>query len=222
MREHKSFVFHESYAKVLWRIQDPVQKGRYAEMITQYAFNKAVPSEDDPNYNLFLLIQPILDKSQERAESGTRGGLANRKEYDSFDMSTKLASGTSESDKDDERNKERNKEQELEEMFTRFWSVYPRKDAKKTARKTFYKIMGKAANPEALLTTIIEAVKVARHSDGWTKDNGHYIPLPASWLNSERWEDQGVSEDLADDHQEVDKQSLDDAAVMILKDGGAE
>ena len=36
---------------------------------------------------------------------------------------------------------------------------------------------------------ILNAVEIQKQSDQWTKDGGQFIPLPATWLNNSRWED---------------------------------
>jgi hypothetical protein len=33
-------------------------------------------------------------------------------------------------------------------------------------------------------------VKVWKNSQQWTKDGGQFIPMPATWLNGRRWEDE--------------------------------
>ena len=37
--------------------------------------------------------------------------------------------------------------------------------------------------------TLTAAVEAQKQSAQWTKDNGQYIPNPATWLNQGRWED---------------------------------
>lgn len=66
--------------------------------------------------------------------------------------------------------------------FDRFWSVYPKKVGKEAARKSFAKV-------KAPVDTLIAAVEAQKQSTQWTKDNGQYIPNPATWLNQGRWED---------------------------------
>ena len=68
------------------------------------------------------------------------------------------------------------------EDFELFWNVYPKKIGKKEAYKAFQK----AKKPVQLL---INAVKAQMDSEQWTKDNGRYIPNPATWLNQGRWDD---------------------------------
>ena len=69
--------------------------------------------------------------------------------------------------------------------FDEFWSVYPRKVGKKDARRAFDKAL-KAADAE----TMIRAVKAQKQSGQWLRENGRYIPNPATWLNQGRWDDE--------------------------------
>lgn len=64
--------------------------------------------------------------------------------------------------------------------FSLFWEAYPRKEAKGRARPAFMKAL-KKVEPEKLLA----AVRAYKFSPDKT-----YIPLPATWLNDERWLDQ--------------------------------
>jgi hypothetical protein len=70
--------------------------------------------------------------------------------------------------------------------FQAFWSAYPNKKAKSAALKAFTKL-----KPDtALLAEMLKAIEVQKQSAQWQKDNGQYIPNPATWLNQERWEDE--------------------------------
>lgn len=40
------------------------------------------------------------------------------------------------------------------------------------------------------LPELLKAVYAARASKGWRKEDGEFIPHPATWLRGERWEDQ--------------------------------
>ncbi len=73
-----------------------------------------------------------------------------------------------------------------EQAFDSFWTSYPKKQAKANARKAFDKL-----NPdEALLQRMLVALEWQKTSPSWTKDNGQFIPYPATWLNGRRWEDE--------------------------------
>jgi len=69
--------------------------------------------------------------------------------------------------------------------FDRFWKAYPRKVKRPRALKAFEKL---SPNAE-LLQAIVNAVERAKASDEWRRDNGQYIPHPATWINDRRWED---------------------------------
>lgn len=78
---------------------------------------------------------------------------------------------------------------ELFTDFDAFWKAYPRKTAKGLARKAWAKI-----HPDAAITQkMLEALTWQRLQPQWLKDGGQYIPLPATYLNQERWEDEPVN-----------------------------
>lgn len=68
--------------------------------------------------------------------------------------------------------------------FADFWKAYPRRVARKDAEKSWAKI------PAETHRKILEAVLKARSTEDWRKDNGRFIPYPATYLNGERWEDE--------------------------------
>ena len=72
------------------------------------------------------------------------------------------------------------------ESFEDFWEMYPRKEAKKDALKAFQKLKPDSA----LIEKMLAALDQQKKSEAWKKDGGQYIPLPASWIRGERWEDE--------------------------------
>lgn len=84
--------------------------------------------------------------------------------------------------------KKQNKElNELQEkQFDKFWQAYPKKVSKKQAQKSWKKI-----NPSLeLFEKILKALEMVKQTEQWEKDNGKFIPYPATWLNQERWTDE--------------------------------
>jgi hypothetical protein len=73
-----------------------------------------------------------------------------------------------------------------ESDFEQFWKIYPRKVAKGDARKAW--LTTTSIRPS--IADLLKAVYAARASKQWLKDDGEYIPHPATWLRQERWEDQ--------------------------------
>lgn len=71
-------------------------------------------------------------------------------------------------------------------LFNEFWSAYPRKQGKAKAAQAFAKLKP----DESLLGEILAALDWQKQSASWTKENGQFIPLPATYLNGRRWEDE--------------------------------
>lgn len=76
-------------------------------------------------------------------------------------------------------------EDELWTLFDRFWKAYPRRQYKDRARKAWAKL----APDLELCRKMAAALEVQKQSDQWVRDNGRYIPHPATWLNGRCWED---------------------------------
>lgn len=70
-----------------------------------------------------------------------------------------------------------------DDRFDEFWACYPKKVGKGAARKAFSKV-------KVPVETLISALETQKKSPQWTRDNGQYIPNPATWLNQGRWEDE--------------------------------
>jgi DNA-binding MarR family transcriptional regulator len=87
--------------------------------------------------------------------------------------------------------------------FDRFWAAYPKKQKKLEAQK----IWGKLKPDVELAGQIIKDVQRRKDTFDWTKENRKYCPLPSSYLNGRRWED------------EIEATDPDTAPVMRGKDG---
>ncbi len=71
-------------------------------------------------------------------------------------------------------------------LFEKFYHVYPKKKARLDAEKAWKKI-----NPdEDLLNKMLISIEKSKNSDDWIRDDGKYVPFPATWLNKRRWEDE--------------------------------
>lgn len=90
----------------------------------------------------------------------------------------------------EKRREEKNKDTSLDAMFDEFWTAYPKKVSKAAALKAYRKIKPS----ESLQAEILAAVSRAKTSVDWSKDDGQFIPYPASWLNARRWEDEAPSQ----------------------------
>lgn len=70
--------------------------------------------------------------------------------------------------------------------FLTFWKLYPKKVGKDAAWRAWRSRNGTRPDIAALVT----AIQTQTQSDQWKKDNGQYIPNPATWLNQGRWADE--------------------------------
>lgn len=73
----------------------------------------------------------------------------------------------------------------LDEDFNRFWQAYPRKAKKQDALKAWKRLKPN----EDFVNILLNALEEFKKSSQWNKDNGDYIPYPATWLNGRRWEE---------------------------------
>ena len=70
--------------------------------------------------------------------------------------------------------------------FDTFWKAYPKKVAKGDARKAW----GQTERIRPEMATLLSAIQAQMASDQWRKNDGQFIPYPATWLRQERWDDE--------------------------------
>ena len=73
-----------------------------------------------------------------------------------------------------------------DQRFNQFWKAYPRKMAKTAAKKAWDKIKPN----ETLFETIMQAIEDQKRGADWKKNNGQFIPYPATWLNQGQYENE--------------------------------
>jgi biotin operon repressor len=78
-------------------------------------------------------------------------------------------------------------------LFLIFWEYYPLKVKKPKALAAFLKLKP----DKALLDGMLEAIDRQKQTLAWRKNNGQFIPHPASWLANRQWED-AIQPDLAE------------------------
>lgn len=87
-----------------------------------------------------------------------------------------------------EQDQDKNKTPSGPSPFEVFYQAYPKKEARKDAESVFAKL-----NPsEDLLARMLSAIEAKCRTADWTKDGGKFVPLPATWLRAERWNDEPV------------------------------
>ena len=86
--------------------------------------------------------------------------------------------------------KKRNDSQKIskknrEKLFEEFYNLYPKKQERLKAEKSFMKLKPS----DETFKDILNSLSVMKDSEQWNKDKGQFIPMPATWLNNKRWED---------------------------------
>jgi len=155
--------------------------GRHAEAPQDGAGNLTVPNHTVPNQTGELNIHASdgataqLQPGEQRKRARTPGASP-----ESVEAQKVTATG-----KDKPRPPFKTKRQQ--EMFDDFfWPAYPKKRSKGQAEKAWVKL-----NPsEELFREIMAGVERAKASEEWQRENGQFIPYPATWLNAKGWEDE--------------------------------
>lgn len=78
----------------------------------------------------------------------------------------------------------------LDDGFDEFWNYYPKKVGKDAAKKIW-------KNKTPNINDVIVSLCWQKESDQWRRDDGKYIPNPATYLNQGRWKDEPPVIDLA-------------------------
>ena len=71
-----------------------------------------------------------------------------------------------------------------EMWFKSFWEIYPKHQDKKKAKQKFLKICTNEKEYKAIMQGLRNVLPL------WAKKDTKYIPMPTTWLNGERWNDE--------------------------------
>jgi hypothetical protein len=128
--------------------------------------------------------------SELRAVAGKKGGDKNLFAQANSKAKTKQNTGSEIEDVNDNDNgiidKKKGVGKGKSNLFEKFYTAYPRHVGRSGAEKVFSKIDMK----DDLFEKIMAVLEKWKKCDQWTKDNGQFIPYPATWLNGKRWEDE--------------------------------
>ena len=198
MEGRKAFSFLRSFYEAAKKLPTKEDQADFLLAVCEYGLTGNPPEEMSALVAaMFELAKPNLDSSLAKAANGSAGGKANRKQNKANESKSEAnlsndeaSESNNEAIKDkgdrikDKGNKEKDKT-EKENDFALFWEEYPKKKGRGAAEKAFEKALKKTD-----INTLLDAVKIQRNSDQWTRDNGQWIPYPATWLNQERWNDE--------------------------------
>lgn len=187
-----------SYLKVYFDFDEKtdelsdIEKARLLLALYRYAKTGEKPILAGNERFLFSTFKGDIDRDiaayNTKVANGNLGGRPSKekpKETENNRTEPKETETSKNKDKDKDKDK-KNKNPITPFGFDEFWTVYPKHQDKQGAIKAFTKI----APDRELLDKMISSVKVWKNSQQWTKDNGQFIPMPATWLNGHRWEDE--------------------------------
>lgn len=203
--EKRSFVLYCAYREQLALLTDE-ERGRLLMALFDYCESKTVPELQGMPLMAFAFIKAQIDRDSEkydktvqaRREAGRKGGKATKKAekqtqakqaFALLDNQTEAPQSESTADFPPAEKPDAEiapKKDVHAERFIEFWSVYPKKVGKGAAEKAWSKIKPNAE----LHLKILSAIERQKMSEQWLRDNGQYIPNPATWLNQRRWEDE--------------------------------
>lgn len=175
--------------------------GRLVRALAVYSRTGQPPPMTGNERFLFPVHRAQIDRDMEsyanrceaNAENGKKGG---RPKSEGKRKNPLGFSKPKQSEKSQDKDKDKDKDEDTPYSppegagFDRFWAIYPKKVGKESARKAFER-----ARKKAPLASLLTAVERQKCSSQWSRDNGQYIPNPATWLNQGRWEDEFPTED---------------------------
>ena len=164
------------------------ERGRLFIAILEYARSGLEPKLDGREGILFPVFRTTIDRDNkksaaysENGKKGGRGNKANESELKQNKANESKMPNIRHKTQDKDKDKDKDKDNSAS-PFESFWAAYPRKVGKQAAKKAFSKV-------SVPVKTLIDAVNSQKNSEQWRKDNGQYIPNPATWLNQGRWDD---------------------------------
>jgi hypothetical protein len=168
-----------------WRMHNYIQNDRYHKTNYQEEFKQLVVKDnkaytEQKKSNLLTVIEPCIQ------------GVSNMDTECIQDVSSLEAEIRLDKIRLDKSSKDNMSDAPASECvdiikkrFHEFWNEYPKKTGKGLAEKSFIKIKP----TESLFSEIMSALSKAKKCQQWKRDNGQFIPYPATWLNQKRWED---------------------------------
>lgn len=196
------------------------ERGQLIWALLEYGENQTVPQLSGMLKTAFDFIKKDVDRDIEKYNNRCQRNKDNiSKRYDRIPSYTNdndciPSNVNKDKDKDKDKIKENNNLLSLPQnahAFYAFWGAYPKKKGKQAAEKAFEKLKP----DDELLNIILTALEEQKKSAEWQKDNGQFIPYPATWLNGKRWEDeltatdyqQKISDDVSFDVELAERQA---------------
>lgn len=206
MKEKQSFIVYYEWEEML-KFMTNAQIAEIFCAMFSYAKRGETPEFSSPLLNsTFCVIKYALDRDWEKYKqrssinslNGKKGG---RPKTEKNQTKAKKADNENENENDNDNDKDKDKKYissspsaksratagNYTEDFLVFWEEYPRKTGKGEAFRSWLKI----SPTKEERAEISSALKWQKQSSQWNDSGyGKFIPLPATYLNQRRWEDE--------------------------------
>ena len=203
MERMTGFMFQDEYLEMCAALTTE-ELGTLLQALSRYHATGEMPELKGAASVAFNFIRADIDRIEKNFAEKSETNRSNRKgkkrvrknETERNVTNHKNANNNKNNNKNNTKNKNENDNEERvsrdtrknDEGFARFWSAYPRKQDKVKARKAFNELKP----DDTLLDTMLSAIERQKQSPQWTRDGGQFIPLAATWLHGQRWEDEGI------------------------------
>ena len=194
----ESFVMYKSIFLSIDMLPDAESKWQLMERVCRFGLDLISEEEASDNEGLSLhqmsilyavipVIAASVNRYKEGIRTGSKGGRPTKKNHTVSKKENGTVSengnGTNVND-----NANGNGNGNADEYFSSFWTAYPKKKDKRKAHDAFLRLFKSGELPGA--DVLLEAIRKQRNSKQWQEAGGQFIPLPTSWLNGRRWEDE--------------------------------
>jgi hypothetical protein len=171
----------KALAPLLWLLASESKTGEFDASVEELCFRLHMTEAE-----VIAGLKPLIDKG---FFTGASNVLADCNQLAIPETETEREGETEKSTPKPPRGLSVN--QEIQSLFEKFWQYYPKKVGKDAALKAF----AKRKPDEKLLLQMLKALAIQKGQPNWIKEDGQYIPNPATWLNQGRWEDQVGQQD---------------------------
>lgn len=178
--EMNSFEFKKAYYQAIQELPEYIRLSVYDAIAEYFFFGVELNFCEEINFGL-RLIKNELEKEKER----------KKKQKETIKEKKNQKKKTTKKEKEINKEKERS-------SFVRFWMKYPKKQKKQECIKWFEK-----NNPtDELLELMLSQLEFFKKTKQW--ENPQFIPLPITWLNQRRWEDElSIEEEKYDETENL-------------------
>lgn len=203
--DNKTFMMYKDWEKFFNSLSD-AQAGKLIKAAFAFVARAEEPVFKETLNVIFMFMRDAFERDGKkwestcnaRSEAGKKGGRPTKTKKPNAFLENQKKAKKADIDKDIDKDNippisPKGDEPEIKpetdsfsKSFDDFWKAYPKKVSKANALKAWKKLKPN----DDLVREILSALEEQKQSSQWQKDNGQFIPYPATWLNGRRWEDE--------------------------------